>query len=87
MLRHLGVAAAALAALCALAPPALAHEGNPNYRSEVTGRLRFTASERSTVLVRIERRGTTRWRAERDFDITAYNAATTARARGCGASG
>ena len=33
------------------------------------GRLRFTASERSTVLVRIERRGTTRWRAERDFDI------------------
>jgi hypothetical protein len=29
------VAATALAALCALAPPALAHEGNPNYRSEV----------------------------------------------------
>jgi hypothetical protein len=25
----------ALAALCALAPPALAHEGNPNYSSEV----------------------------------------------------
>ena len=35
MLRHLGVAAAAAVALCALAPPALAHEGNPNYRSEV----------------------------------------------------
>ncbi len=35
MLRHLCVAATALAALCALAPPALAHEGNPNYRSEV----------------------------------------------------
>ena len=35
MLRQLGVAAAALVALCVLAPPALAHEGNPNYRSEV----------------------------------------------------
>ena len=35
MLRHLCVAAAALAALCVLAAPALAHEGNPNYRSEV----------------------------------------------------
>ncbi len=35
MLHRRGVAAAALAALCALAPPALAHEGNPNYRSEV----------------------------------------------------
>jgi hypothetical protein len=30
-----GPAAVALAALCALAPTALAHEGNPNYRSEV----------------------------------------------------
>jgi hypothetical protein len=35
VLRFGGVAATALAALCALAPPALAHEGNPNYRSEV----------------------------------------------------
>jgi hypothetical protein len=35
VLRLRGVAAAALAALCALAPSALAHEGNPNYRSEV----------------------------------------------------
>jgi hypothetical protein len=35
VLRQRGVAAAALVALCALAPPALAHEGNPNYRSEV----------------------------------------------------
>ncbi len=35
MLRRRGVAAAALAALCVLAPPALAHEGNPSYRSEV----------------------------------------------------
>jgi hypothetical protein len=35
VLRLRGVAAAALVALCALAPPALAHEGNPNYRSEV----------------------------------------------------
>jgi hypothetical protein len=35
VLRTRGVAAAALAALCALAPSALAHEGNPNYRSEV----------------------------------------------------
>jgi hypothetical protein len=30
-----GVAAAALVALCAAAPAATAHEGNPNYRSEV----------------------------------------------------
>lgn len=30
-----GACAAALAALCVLAPTALAHEGNPNYRSEV----------------------------------------------------
>ena len=30
-----GAAAGALAALCVLAPPALSHEGNPNYRSEV----------------------------------------------------
>jgi hypothetical protein len=30
-----GVAGAALAALCIAAPPALAHEGNPNYKSEV----------------------------------------------------
>ena len=35
MLRYRGAAAAALAALCALAAPALAHEGNPNFRSEV----------------------------------------------------
>jgi hypothetical protein len=35
VLRYTRVAATALAALCALAPPALAHEGNPNYRSEV----------------------------------------------------
>jgi hypothetical protein len=35
VLRTRGVAAAALTALCALAPPALAHEGNPNYRSQV----------------------------------------------------
>jgi hypothetical protein len=35
VLRSIGAAAAALAALCALAPPVLAHEGNPNYRSEV----------------------------------------------------
>jgi hypothetical protein len=35
VLRQRVVAAAALVALCALAPPALAHEGNPNYRSEV----------------------------------------------------
>jgi hypothetical protein len=35
VLRYRGVAATALAVLCALAPPALAHEGNPNYRSEV----------------------------------------------------
>jgi hypothetical protein len=32
-----GAAAAALAVLCAAAPPALAHEGNPSYRSEVRG--------------------------------------------------
>jgi hypothetical protein len=31
-----GAAAAALAVLCVAAPAALAHEGNPNYRSEVT---------------------------------------------------
>jgi hypothetical protein len=30
-----GAAAGALAALCVLAPPALAHEGNPNYSSQV----------------------------------------------------
>jgi hypothetical protein len=30
-----GAVAAALAVLCAVAPTALAHEGNPNYRSEV----------------------------------------------------
>jgi hypothetical protein len=35
VLRYRGAAAAALAALCALAAPALAHEGNPNFRSEV----------------------------------------------------
>jgi hypothetical protein len=35
VLRTRRVAAAALAALCALVPPALAHEGNPNYRSEI----------------------------------------------------
>jgi hypothetical protein len=35
VLRIRGVAAAALAALCAVAPTAVAHEGNPNYRSEV----------------------------------------------------
>jgi hypothetical protein len=31
-----GAAAAALAVLCVAAPAALAHEGNPNYRSEVS---------------------------------------------------
>ncbi len=35
MLRLRGALAFALVALCALAPTALAHEGNPNYRSEV----------------------------------------------------
>jgi hypothetical protein len=35
VLRYRGVAVTALAALCALAPSAFAHEGNPNYRSEV----------------------------------------------------
>ena len=35
MLRPRGALAVALAALAALAPTALAHEGNPNYRSEV----------------------------------------------------
>ena len=35
MLRTRGAVATALIALCALAPPAVAHEGNPNYSSEV----------------------------------------------------
>lgn len=35
------------------------------------GRLRFTASERATVLVRIERRHLRRWRASRDLDVKA----------------
>ena len=35
MLRIRGAVATALIALCALAPPAVAHEGNPNYSSEV----------------------------------------------------
>ncbi len=35
MLRFRGAVATALVALCALAPTALAHEGNPNYSSEV----------------------------------------------------
>ena len=35
MLRIRCVAAMALVAVCSLAPTALAHEGNPNYRSEV----------------------------------------------------
>jgi hypothetical protein len=35
VLRIRGAAAAALAALCAVAPTAVAHKGNPNYRSEV----------------------------------------------------
>lgn len=35
MLHLRGAAAAALAALCVAPPTALAHEGNPNYRSEV----------------------------------------------------
>jgi hypothetical protein len=34
-MRTRGAVAAALVALCAAAPPAVAHEGNPNYRSEV----------------------------------------------------
>jgi hypothetical protein len=35
------------------------------------GRLRFTVSERATVLVRIERRQLARWRPSRAFDVKA----------------
>lgn len=35
MILRMGAVAAALAALCAVAPTAAAHEGNPNYRSQV----------------------------------------------------
>ena len=35
------------------------------------GRVRFTASEKATVLGRIELRAGRRWRARRDFDVRA----------------
>jgi hypothetical protein len=48
--RFRGVAAVALTALCALAPPALAHEGNPNYRSEVLALPRAVDGLRAQVV-------------------------------------
>ena len=55
--------------------------------SSTTGRLRFTVSEPATVLVRVERRRKSRWRARRDFDVAAKRGQNRARMplRGLGA--
>ena len=42
--------AAALVALCAIPPSAAAHEGNPNYRSQVRGSPLRSTGSRSSVL-------------------------------------
>ena len=56
-----------------VAPPSTNDRRRPSIsRVRVrAGRLRFTVSERATVLVRIERRHLRRWRASRDFDVNA----------------